>query len=465
MTMLAEQIEAISSAAPLEASGRITEVRGLSLRVADLPVPVGAMVRIVCGRGQGQTLEGEVVGFDHDQAIVMALGAVTGIRAGDLVIAGQHTRMVRVGFSLLGRVLNGLGEPMDGKGPMADTCLRPLAPKSLDPLKRPLIRQPLATGVRAIDTLLSVGRGQRLGLFAGPGIGKSTLLSMMAKHTAADVSVITLVGERGREVRDFIDNHLGEEGLKRSVVVCATGDEPALLRIRAAMVGSAVAEFFRDQGLDVLLIMDSVTRFCQAQRQVGLAAGEPPATKGYPPSVFAMLPVLLERSGRTERGSITGFYSVLVEGDDMTEPIADAARGILDGHVVLSRRIANRGHWPAIDVLESISRCGDDVTDKQQQGAKREVLKLVGAYREVEDLLNIGAYAAGSNPDFDLAIACKPSIDQLLQQGRHEIAGRADFELHKKMLVALAQQIGGARQQLAKMQQRPGQAVVQGPRR
>ncbi|NJL32151.1 MAG: FliI/YscN family ATPase, partial [Phycisphaerales bacterium] len=335
----------------------------------------------------------------------------------------------------------------------------------VDPLQRPLIKEPLATGVRAIDTLLSVGRGQRLGLFAGPGIGKSTLLAMMARHTAADVSVITLVGERGREVRDFIDNHLGEEGLKRSVVVCATGDEPALMRIRAAMVGSAVAEFFRDQGMDVLLIMDSVTRFCQAQRQVGLAAGEPPATKGYPPSVFAMLPVLLERSGRTERGSITGFYSVLVEGDDMTEPIADAARGILDGHVVLSRRIANRGHWPAIDVLESISRCADDVTDKPQQLARRDVLRLVGAYREVEDLLNIGAYAAGSNPDFDLAIACKPVIDQLLQQGRHEVSGRADFLLHKKMLLAMSQQITGAKQQLAKMAQKPGNQPVQGPRR
>ncbi len=474
MTLLDPHIQMLRDAAPMELSGRIVEVRGLSLRVADLPVPIGAMVRIgnyaPIARSGAQTtttrsvatqrgIDGEVVGFDRDQTIIMALGPIAGIRAGDPVIAEQYARTVRVGNMLLGRVLDGMGRPIDGRGPVYDTIVRPLAPPPIDPLERPLIDTPLATGVRAIDAITSVGRGQRLGLFAGPGVGKSTLLGMMAQHTAADVTVIALVGERGREVRDFIDNQLGPEALAHSVVVCATGDEPALLRIRAALVATTIAEYFRDQGQDVLLIMDSVTRFCQAQRQVGLAAGEPPATKGFPPSVFAMLPALLERSGRTTRGSITGFYSVLVEGDDMTEPIADAARGILDGHIVLSRRLAHHNHWPAIDVLESISRVADDVTPVEQQMAKREVLRLVAAYREVEDLLNIGAYAAGSNPDFDLAIACKPTIDQLLQQGRHEVKGRADFNHSRQLLAAVAGQIRSAKAQLAK----PGRPATTQP--
>ncbi len=453
MTLLDSHIEMLEAAAPMELTGRIAEVRGLSLRVADLPVPIGAMVRIASRTTPNDPgIDGEVVGFDRDQTIIMALGATTGIRAGDPVIAQQFARTVRVGDSLLGRVLDGMGRPIDGLGPLHDTVVRPLVPDPIDPLNRPLIDTPLATGVRAIDAIASVGRGQRLGLFAGPGVGKSTLLGMMARHTAADVTVIGLVGERGREVRDFIDNHLGVEGLSRGVVVCATGDEPALLRIRAAMVATAVAEYFRDQGKDVLLIMDSVTRFCQAQRQVGLAAGEPPATKGFPPSVFAMLPALLERSGRTQRGSITGFYSVLVEGDDMTEPIADAARGILDGHIVLSRKLGHQNHWPAIDVLESISRVADEVTKSDQQIARREVLRLVAAYRDVEDLLNIGAYAVGGNPDYDLAIASKPVIDQLLRQGRHEVKGRADFEHPRQLLAAVATQIRNAKSQLNKPQ-------------
>ncbi|MEX0776176.1 MAG: FliI/YscN family ATPase [Phycisphaeraceae bacterium] len=449
MTVLDEQIAMLDQAAALELSGRVAEVRGLSLRVADLPVPIGAMVRIRSNvqrsqsnvTGGGTSVDGEVVGFDRDQTIVMTLGDTAGIRAGDRVVAQQYARLVRVGDSLLGRVLDGMGRPIDGKGPVPDTVPRPLCPEPIDPLDRPLIDVPMATGVRAIDALMSVGRGQRLGLFAGPGVGKSTLLGMMARHTAADVSVIALVGERGREVRDFIENHLGPQGLAGSVVICATGDEPALLRIRAALVAATVAEYFRDQGKDVLLIMDSVTRFCQAQRQVGLAAGEPPATKGFPPSVFAMLPKLLERSGRTSRGSITGFYSVLVEGDDMTEPVADAARGILDGHIVLGRRLAQRNHWPAIDVLDSISRVADEVTSAEHQVAKREVVRLVNAYHEVEDLLNIGAYAAGSNPDYDLAIAARPAIDQLLQQGRQEVKGKADFSRTSQQLLALAQQL------------------------
>jgi FliI/YscN family ATPase len=448
--LLLDQIALVNHAALIELRGTVLEVRGLAVRVVDLPIPIGASVTILSGRGKGQ-VRGEVVGFDEDQTIVMPFGTVAGIGRGDKVIGEQHRQFVRVGQSLLGRVLNGQGEPMDGKGPIPDTVPRPLHPDPVDPMDRPLIDTPLATGVRAVDSLLSVGLGQRLGIFAAPGVGKSTLLGTMARHTSADISVIALVGERGREVRDFIEHNLGEDGMARSVVVCATGDEPALVRIRAALVATTIAEFFRDQGLNVLLIMDSVTRFCQAQRQVGLAAGEPPTTKGYPPSVFSTLPVLLERSGRTSKGSITGLYAVLVDGDDMNDPVADAARGILDGHVLLSRALAAKGHWPAIDVLESISRVCDEVTPKEQQGARREVLKLVNAYKQVEDLLNIGAYAAGSNPDFDLAIACKPAIDALLQQGRNEVSGKADFERTKKQLLALTQQFQQAKRQLAAM--------------
>lgn len=452
---LSEQLESIRSGTFVELSGTVAEVRGLAVRVVDLPVPVGSTVCVMTGRGNGPSLEGEVIGFDRDQTLVMPYGATAGIRRGDRVRAGQFSQFVHVGESLLGRVLDGLGRPIDGRPAPGETVLRSLRPEPVDPMDRPLIDTPLATGVRAVDGLLSVGRGQRLGIFAAPGVGKSTLLGTMVRHTAADVSVIALVGERGREVRDFIENHLGEEGLRRSVVVCATGDEAAPVRLRAAMVANTIAEYFRDRGRDVLLIMDSVTRFCQAQRQIGLAAGEPPATKGYPPSVFSLLPTVLERSGRTSKGSITGLYAVLVEGDDMNEPIADAARGILDGHVVLSRALAAKGHWPAIDVLESISRVCDDVTEPDHQAARRQVLKLINAYRQVEDLLNIGAYPAGSNPDFDLAIACKPAIDQLLQQGRDEVKGVSDFDKTRRLVVALTHQFAAARKQVERLTQRP----------
>ena len=450
MALLTEELIALEEAAVMEMRGRVVRVRGLALRVGDLPVPVGSMVRVLTRHGRGPILQGEVVGFEDDQTIVMPFGATSGVSRGDEVIADQFAQWVRVGPSLLGRVVDGLGRPIDGQGAIVDTWSRPLIPQPLDPLDRPPIDTPLATGVRAVDACLSMGRGQRVGVFASPGVGKSTLLAMMAKHTAADVSVIGLVGERGREVRDFIDNQLGPEGMARSVVVCATGDEPALMRIRAAYVATTIAEFFRDQGLNVLLVMDSVTRFCQAQRQVGLASDEPPATKGYPPSVFAMLPNLLERSGRTSKGSITGFYAVLIEGDELTDPITDAARGILDGHIQLSRELAQSGHWPAIDVLTSVSRVAEQVIDTQHRNAAQQVQRLISAYRQVEDLVNIGAYAVGSNPDYDLAIACKPAIDRLLEQGRNEVSGQADFSQTQKQLLALLQQIQQTRQQLSK---------------
>lgn len=456
--LLSEQIAMIGQAAAVELTGRVAQVNGLAVHVADLPVPVGSAVRVKTRHGDGPTLFGEVVSFDHEYSVVMLLGSTAGVKRGDPVIADQFAQLVRVGESLIGRVVNGMGRPIDHKGPLTDTVTRPLTPKPIDPLERPLIDTPMATGIRAVDALATIGRGQRMGVFAAPGVGKSTLTGMITRHTTADVTVVALVGERGREVRDFIEQHLGEEGLARSVVVCATSDEPALTRIRSAMVATTIAEYFRDKGMDVLLIMDSVTRFCQAQRQVGLASGEPPATRGYPPSVFAMLPSLLERSGRTNKGSITGLYTVLVEGDDLTaDPVSDASRAILDGHIRLSQSLASRGVWPAIDILESISRVADDITDVDHQAARREVIKLIAAYRQVEDLLSIGAYNAGSNPDFDLAIAAKPMLDQLMQQGRHENTG-AGIEPTRKQLLTLHHQVEQIKRKVMKATRTPAAA-------
>ncbi len=457
MTVLGDHIAMLDQTMPQEFRGTVTDVRGLVVHVADLPAPLGAAVTIASRQGS-RRIDGEVIAISQQEVIVMPVGSTTGVRRGDAVIAQQAAQYVRVGPTLLGRVLDGQGRPIDQLGALTGTVCRPLYAAPIDPMDRPLIDTPLATGIRAADALVSVGRGQRLGVFAAPGVGKSVLLGMIARATDADVTVVALVGERGREVRDFIDNQLGHQGLAKSVVVCATGDEPALLRIRAALVAVSIAEFFRDQGADVLLIMDSVTRFCQAQRQIGLAAGEPPATRGYPPSVFAMLPKLLERAGRTTRGSITGFYAVLVEGDDLTDPIADAARGVLDGHLVLSKKLANRGHWPAIDVVQSISRVADDVTDATHRTARQDVIALVEAYDRVEDLVNIGAYAAGSNPQFDLAIAARGAIDTLLQQGR-ERSQTGDFNRTRDQLLALTKRIETIRQQL----DQPHQAAAPGP--
>ncbi|MFT3686206.1 MAG: FliI/YscN family ATPase [Phycisphaerales bacterium] len=345
---------------------------------------------------------------------------------------------------MLGRVLNGLGEPIDGGPALHDLVPQPLDPQPLRAMARQRITQAMATGVRAIDLMTTLGRGQRIGLFAGPGVGKSTLLGSITRGCSADVNVVALIGERGREVKDFIEHSLGKAGLARSVVVVATGDESPLMRIRAAMSACSIAEFFRDRGLSVMLMMDSVTRFAHAQRQVGLSAGEPPASKGYTPSVFALMARLLERAGAVNKdrggGSITGLYTVLVEGDDMTEPVADAARGILDGHIILSRSLAQKGHYPAIDVLDSVSRVADDVTDATHQAARRQLVKLLALYREVEDLVQIGAYAKGSNAETDLAIGYQGRINDLLRQDKTA----EKFEDARAKLIKLALDSGNA---------------------
>ena len=413
---------ALAAIEPRRIAGTVRGVRGLVLSVEQLPLPVGSLVRVEVP-SRRVAPRGEVVGFEGARALVMLLAESDGVASGATVVAEQPYATVGVSEAWLGRVVDALGRPIDGRGPIAPGTPQPLWPERTSPLERGVIREVLPTGVRAIDSMLTVGKGQRLGIFAGPGVGKSTLLGSIARGTAAHVNVIGLVGERGREVPEFLEHVLGPEGLARSVVVVATGDESPLMRVRAATVAASAAEYFRDQGLDVLLMLDSVTRFAQAQRQIGLSAGEVPATKGFTPSVFSTLPRLLERAGAMAGGgSITGFYTVLVEGDDMTEPIADAARGILDGHIVLSRRLAERAHFPAIDVLQSISRVADQISDPAHLAARRHLSRLLAAYKGAEELVQIGAYARGSNPDVDAAIALRPAIDGFLQQDAHERA-------------------------------------------
>ncbi len=436
MTVLGPQLETLRQLQTQEISGTVAAARGLALYVDDLPLPVGALVRLEPGRGSSRVIRGEVVGFDGPRSIVMLFGSNNGIAPGTRVHGEQSAQTVAISRSFLGRIIDGLGRPIDGKGLPSDCVARPLDPPPTCALHRRRVDQVLPTGLRVIDTMLTVGKGQRVGIFSGPGIGKSTIISMIARNSAADVNVLALVGERGREVREFIEQSLGPEGLAKSVIVVATGDESPLLRVRAAMVASTVAEFFREQGDDVLLVMDSLTRLAQAQRQVGLTVGEQPATKGYTPSVFAMLPKLLERAGSIEGGgSITGFYAVLVEGDDLTEPISDAARGVLDGHVVLSRKLASRGHYPAVDLQDSISRLADLVCDEHHAAARKLILKLLSAHTEAEELINIGAYAHGSNVDCDIAIAMKSKIDAMLLQGIDEVA---EFPQSCRLLIELA---------------------------
>jgi flagellum-specific ATP synthase len=414
MSHLTAQLDAANSAMPFRVVGAVQAISGLTIEATDLALPLGAMCRI--HSFGGGTCTAEVIGFQHDRTLLMPLSGTAGVARGDRIENLTAAPRIWCSEKLLGRVINGFGQPIDGKGALVLSESRRIDARGVDPMDRANIRQPIATSVRAIDALHTCGLGQRMGIFSGPGVGKSTLLSSIAKHTSADVSVIALIGERGREVQEFLHTSLGPEGLKRCVMIVSTSDDAPLLRVRAARVAATVAEYFRDREKNVLLLLDSLTRMCQAQRQIGLAAKEPPATKGYPPSVFALIPEILERAGKTATGSITGFYTVLVEGDDFNEPIPDAVKGITDGHLWLNRALANRGHFPAIDVLQSISRVRGDVIDARQSQMARRVLALWATYQDIEDLVNIGAYVPGVNPEFDLAVQARPRIVQFLQQ-------------------------------------------------
>ncbi|MDR7000962.1 flagellar protein export ATPase FliI [Neobacillus niacini] len=404
---------------PVRVNGKITQIIGLTIESQGPDVRIGELCSIYPSQSE-TPIQAEVVGIRENKVLLMPLGEVREIGPGCDVVASGKPLVVKAGTQLLGRVLDGLGQPIDGKPLPLGLDEVPTHAVPPNPLSRPRIHSSLGVGVRAIDGLLTMGKGQRVGIFAGSGVGKSTLLGMISRNTTADVNVIALIGERGREVLDFLEQNLGEEGLKKSVVIVATSDQPALIRIKGALTATSIAEYFRDQGKNVLLVMDSVTRFAMAQREIGLAIGEPPTTKGYTPSVFAMLPQLLERAGTGPRGTISAIYTVLVDGDDMNEPIADAVRGILDGHIVLNRAIAGKGIFPAIDVLNSVSRVMTEITSNEHITAARHFKRLLASYKEAEDLINIGAYKMGSNRDIDLAIRLKPQIDQFLQQGIYE---------------------------------------------
>jgi flagellar protein export ATPase FliI len=409
--------EEIEKACPVQVRGRVTEVIGLVVRASLSQAFIGELCLIHNPRLRAP-VKAEVVGFQADEVLLMPIGNLTDIGPQSEVVGTGECLCVPVGPSLLGRVLNGVGEPMDVdvRGPLVCSQQSPIYAAPPDPLKRQRVTRPVSTGVRAIDGLLTCGEGQRIGLFAAAGVGKSTLLGMIARHTDAEVNVITLVGERGREVRDFLEHDLGPEGLKRSVIVCATSDEPSLVRLKAAYVGATIAEHFRDQGKRVMLMMDSVTRFARAQREVGLACGEPPARAGYTPSVFSQLPKLLERAGNSDKGSITAFYTVLVAGDDMNEPVADEVRSILDGHIILSRELAGQGHYPAIDVLQSVSRVMTTVAEADHCQFAARLREVLATYERNKDLILIGAYEKGSDARVDYALRMIDRINAFLRQ-------------------------------------------------
>ncbi len=410
----------LDSSNPIRANGRVTKVVGL---VTESHGPVSRLGSIcdIYPKGDMPKVKAEVLGFRDNRVLLMPLGEIRGIGPGSRVVARQQSALVAVGHGLLGRVIDGLGNPMDGKGPIPFEEEYPIYRNPMNPLLRKRVSRQLDIGDRAINGLLTIGCGQRMGLFAGSGVGKSVLLGMIARKTTADVNVIALIGERGREVNDFIERDLGEEGLRRSVVVVATSDHLPLIRMRGAFIAKAIAEYFRDRGKQVILMMDSVTRFAMAQREVGLATGEPPTTKGYTPSVFTLLPKLLERAGTSaNRGSITGLYTVLVEGDDMNEPVADAVRSILDGHILLSRDLAAQIHYPAIDILGSISRVMDDIITPEHRKNANRLKGVLATYRKAEDLINIGAYVDGSNPKIDYAIKMIDKVNGFLTQGIEE---------------------------------------------
>lgn len=437
MNLLTQKIESyaniVESLSPVRIDGRVSQVVGLVIEAILPDGTLGELCEI--NVKSGEVIRAEIVGFRGDKVLLMPLDETVGISPGNRVSRCPLPLTVQVGPELLGRILDGLGNPIDGKGPIRAKNRRRVHNAPPHPLKRQRIKEALTTGIRTIDGLVTIGKGQRVGIFAGSGVGKSVLLGMMARYTDADVNVIALIGERGREVREFIERDLGEEGLKHSVVIVATSDQAAMVRIKGALIATAIAEYFRDQEKDVMLLMDSLTRVAMAQREIGLASGEPPTTKGYTPSVFALLPRLLERAGTNQIGSITGLYTVLVESDDMDEPISDASRAILDGHIVLSRKMSTKGHYPAIDVLESISRLKNEVASVEHNKCSQKVLEMLSDYRNSEDLINIGAYAPGSNPKIDLAIKNIDAINQFLQQ---DINISSNFENTLSHLMKLA---------------------------
>ncbi|MEW5993911.1 MAG: FliI/YscN family ATPase [Candidatus Zixiibacteriota bacterium] len=430
--LLSERLDRVNA---VTRYGHVTQVVGLVIESRGPAVSVGRLC-IIENPGDGRRVAAEVVGFRDDRILLMPLGPIDGITPGAIVSSTSEQLRIPVGPELIGRVIGGLGQPIDGKGALLTQVTRPLLVDPIPALKRKRITQPLRTGIKAVDLTAAVGKGQRMGIFAGTGVGKSIMLGMMARGSSADVNVVALVGERGREVREFIESDLGPEGMKNTVVVAVTSDQPALIRIKGAHVATTIAEYFRDQGKDVMLLMDSLTRIAMAQREIGIAVGEPPTSKGYTPSVFALLPKLLERAGNTESGSITGLYAVLVEGDDFNEPISDAVRSVLDGHVTLSRRLASRNQYPAVDILDSISRLMKDVCTEEQMKPAAELRELVAVYREAEDLIAIGAYAKGSNPRIDRSIAKIDAVNALLCQGIHELADYEQSLEQLKMILA-----------------------------
>lgn len=429
--------ERVSNVPPYQISGRIVRATGLVIEAVGLKLPLGSICKVEISssaeRGGEDTAEAEVVGFSGDKLFLMPLNEISGLVPGAVVypIAGDDEsgqRRYPSGVGLLGRVVDGYGNPLDGKGALTNTSFSPLSSVPINPLSRRPISTQIDVGVRAINALISVGNGQRMGLFAGSGVGKSVLLGMMARYTSADIIVVGLIGERGREVKEFIDNILGEEGLRRSVVVAAPADNSPLQRLHGASYATRLAEGFRDDGFNVLLIMDSLTRYAMAQREIALAIGEPPATKGYPPSVFAKLPALVERAGNGSHGggSITAFYTVLTEGDDQQDPIADSARAILDGHIVLSRALAESGHYPAIDIEASVSRVMDSITTEQQYRQALQFKQMFSLYQRNRDLISVGAYSPGSDPKLDQAVQMYPRLEGFLQQGMSERATISD---------------------------------------
>lgn len=413
---------------PVKFTGSVTGIHGMVIESSGPQAVIGELCYITLSESdipdnkgfEPERLWCEVVALRGTKVQLMPFGEMDGVKIGSLVTASGETLHVNVSNDMLGRVLDGLGRPTDGKGAIASSVRYPAMNRPPDAMTRTRIDERIVTGVKSIDGLIPIGKGQRVGIFAGSGVGKSTLMGMVARNTNADINVIALIGERGREVLEFLENDLGEEGLKRSVVIVATGDAPPLARLKGAFVATAVAEFFRDQGKNVMLLFDSVTRFAMAQREIGLSTGEPPATRGYTPSVFTLLPKLLERAGTNDKGSITGFYTILVEGDDMDEPISDAVRGILDGHIVLSRDLAHKFHYPAVDVLQSVSRLTNKITSKPIQENIGYIRKMLAVYKDKEDLINIGAYAKGSSPEIDEAIDKIADINRFLVQGIDE---------------------------------------------